>query len=458
MDLNSMFVKHVMTFDMCLFAVKDVFVRRVLLGKRRTESCTDKRGDGMNSSKSYKWIVLVIATLAQTCATFVTYGVGPLATFYQQQLDLSQFKTGLIVSAVNIGPIFSMIIFGDLMDRYGEKWSIGVGAILLGLSMSLAIFANDFYFLLFILLLVGVWYGTAQPGGSSIIVKWFPRRRRGLAMGIRQMGIPLGGALASIILPFMYFTFNLNGAIITQSIVVITGGILFLLIYKDIPFSFNHQKEQQIKLMEKINAVRKNKSLYPIFYIGCSMISVQLIIVAHLMSYFNNELDKELNVAGMFLSIALVGGLIGRVAISWISDSLYQGNRETPLQITILLTSIVMVLLVLLPENTTNFLFAVVTFLFGFLGMGWFSLFIVLLSERARPELISLTVSFGLTLNQLFIVFSPAAFGFIVDMTGNYVFPFILLAIVVLIGPVWLGKSSKDNLNAQHPKMKSRLF
>ncbi|WP_318636117.1 MFS transporter [Bacillus aerolatus] len=99
----------------------------------------------------YKWIILLIATLSQMCATFVTYGMGPLASFYQQKYDLSQFETGLIVSAVNIGPIFSMLIFGNLMDKYGERWVVGLGSILLGLNI-LAAYTTDNYFLLLVIL------------------------------------------------------------------------------------------------------------------------------------------------------------------------------------------------------------------------------------------------------------------------------------------------------------------
>lgn len=55
---------------------------------------------------SYKWMILFIATLSQACATFVTYGVGPLAALWQRLYGLSQFQTGLLVSAVQIGPIF----------------------------------------------------------------------------------------------------------------------------------------------------------------------------------------------------------------------------------------------------------------------------------------------------------------------------------------------------------------
>ncbi|UZM97291.1 hypothetical protein OL548_19045 [Lysinibacillus sp. MHQ-1] len=62
-----------------------------------------------------------MATLSQTASTFVTYGMGPVAAFYQMEWHLTSFQTGLIVSAVNIGPIFSMLFFGYLMDKKRRK-------------------------------------------------------------------------------------------------------------------------------------------------------------------------------------------------------------------------------------------------------------------------------------------------------------------------------------------------
>ena len=41
-----------------------------------------------------------------------------------------------------------------------------------------------------------MFYSVSQPGGSKVILKWFRKENRGLAMGIRQAGIPIGGALA----------------------------------------------------------------------------------------------------------------------------------------------------------------------------------------------------------------------------------------------------------------------
>lgn len=400
--------------------------------------------------ENYKWIILCIATLSQTCATFVTYGMGPLATLYQSEYRLSQFETGLIVSAVNIGPIFSMLIFGDLMDKYGEKWVVGLGSILLGGNILAAYTTENYIILLIILSFVGIWYGTAQPGGSSAIVKWFPNKHRGLAMGIRQTGIPIGGALASGMLPFFFYKYGLSSAILAQAIIAILGGLIFLVFYKDQGVNKNHKT--QYSFIEKISKIKNRFDLYPVFFIGITMVSLQLIIVAHLMSYLSNTLKLSLNLSGTFLSFSLLGGMFGRIILAWISDSLFKGNRSKPLQFTIWLTVLVIIFLVYLPTFIPLWATGLLCFILGFLGIGWFSLFIVLISEKSNPNFIGLTVSFALTLNQIFIVVSPSLFGLLVDYFHGYKIPFFLLAFFIFMGGLWLIISERVPYDRQPNK------
>lgn len=397
-----------------------------------------------NHEGSYRWVILIIATFSQTCATFVNYGVGPLATFCQEIYNLSQFQTGLIVSAVNIGPIFSMLIFGNIMDKYGERWVVGIGSILLGLTMLITIPINEYVYLLIVLAFVGVWYGTAQPGGSSAIINWFPKNKnRGLAMGIRQTGIPLGGALASTTLPFFFYNYGLSSAKLTQAIVAIAGGIIFSIFYKD--HGMTAQRQQNDRFLEKINKIKAKSSLYPVFFIGMSMISLQLIILAHLMSYLSNTLDISLSISGTLLSVVLIGGAIGRILLAWISDNLFNGDRSKPLQLTILLTVIILIVLVYLLNYLPLWGIYIICFILGFLGVGWYSLFIVLMSEKADKEFIGLTVSFGLTLNQIFIVLAPSLFGLSADYFNGYKLPFFLLILFISIGGLWLNLSERNN-------------
>ncbi len=87
---------------------------------------------------------------------------------------------------------------------------------------------NGFNGLLFVLLLVGTFYSVSQPGGSKVIMKWFSKENRGLAMGIRQAGIPIGGTLAGVLIPFLTIKYNMAYAVNSIACICIIGGFLFL--------------------------------------------------------------------------------------------------------------------------------------------------------------------------------------------------------------------------------------
>lgn len=72
----------------------------------------------------------------------------------------------------------SMMIFGHLMDRYGEKYVIGLSALLLGLTAALLPFASSYTTLLIGVFIVGLFYSSAHTGGSTVSTKWFPNEHR----------------------------------------------------------------------------------------------------------------------------------------------------------------------------------------------------------------------------------------------------------------------------------------
>lgn len=255
-------------------------------------------------------------------------------------------------------------------------------------------------------------------------------------MGIRQTGIPIGGALASSTLPFFFYEYGLPSVILVQAIVAISGGVLFILFYREEHSSI--QKTEAVSFFTKLKKIQRNYSLYPIFLIGISMMSLQMVLVSHLMSYLTNEVHTSLHHAGTLLSIVLIGGMFGRILLAWASDNIFKGNRIIPLQITIVMT----VLLLLCTSYVMTYMIfgilVILCFFFGFFAIGWFSLFIVFVSERSDPQFIGLTVSFALTLNQFAIVLAPTLFGIFVDYFHSYTVPFSILAFFIALSGIWL--------------------
>ena len=150
---------------------------------------------------SYRWLVLAAATLAQATASFALLGLAALAGFLQRDFQLSAAETGLLITASYAAPLFSLLFVGDLLDRKSERLIIGIGAVILCTGFALAATSTSYGALLMWLFVAGLGYSATQPGGSKSVSTWFRGERLGLAMGIRQAGLPLGGALAAAILP-----------------------------------------------------------------------------------------------------------------------------------------------------------------------------------------------------------------------------------------------------------------
>lgn len=394
-------------------------------------------------NSTYKWVMLIVATIAQTTATLITYGVGVFALFWKEEYALTNTESGLLVSVVNVGPLFCMLFVGRLLDQYNEKILISISSFLLGSSLLLTNIVNGFNGLLFVLLLIGMFYSVSQPGGSKVILKWFRKENRGLAMGIRQAGIPIGGALAGVLIPFLTVQYNMTYAINSIACICIMGGVLFFVFYKE-PYVQEEARKghNNISFWMELKVVICKKELYPIYITGICMISLQMVLVGHFMKFLAGEQSITSIVAGTVFSVMFFSGMIGRIALAAISDVLYKGNRRIPLFIAVC-ASIGLILLLAMNIHTimSGVLYSV-SALLGFFSIGWFSLFIAEVAELASEESVGITVSVALTLNQIAIIVAPVLFGYIVDEKG-YAYAWLCIVVLLSISAVSLYRKNK---------------
>lgn len=394
-------------------------------------------------NRANKWVMLMFATIAQTTATLITYGVGAFSLFWKEEYALTNMESGLLVSVVNVGPLFCMLFVGRLLDQYNEKLLISISSFLLGGSFLLTNIVNGFNGLLFVLLLVGMFYSVSQPGGSKVILKWFPKENRGLAMGIRQAGIPIGGALAGVLIPFFTIQYNVTYAINSMACICIIGGLLFFMFYKE-PYIQEDARKEHIKIsfLTQLKVVIRKKELYPIYITGICMISLQMVLVGHFMKFLVREQSITSIVAGTVFSVMFFSGMIGRVVLAASSDVFYKGNRSTPLFIAVCASIGLILLLVMSIHTVTSEVLYGVSALLGFFSIGWFSLFIAEVAELASEESVGITVSLALTFNQIAIIVAPALFGYIVDEKG-YTYAWLCIVVLLSVSAVSLYRKNK---------------
>lgn len=101
------------------------------------------------------------------------------------------------VTAANLGGVaLGSVLGGMLGDRIGRRWVL-IGAIFLfGLMTAASGLAQDSTQLLIIRFFDGIGIGSAIPNGAVLITEFTPARRRGRAIAIGMVFIPIGGIIA----------------------------------------------------------------------------------------------------------------------------------------------------------------------------------------------------------------------------------------------------------------------
>jgi sugar phosphate permease len=179
--------------------------------------------------------VLAAGTAASTAFSAVLLGLPVLAPTFRAEFDLTLTEVGIVLASVWVGPIFTLLPWGFAADRFGERRSLSAGLAAMGALVAAAAATDDFLTLVFLL-------GLASAAGSSVnsatgraVMHWFGAGERGLALGLRQASLPLGGALAAVSLPPIVGASSLDGALVFLAVLCVVSALVAALVIRDRP-------------------------------------------------------------------------------------------------------------------------------------------------------------------------------------------------------------------------------
>ena len=174
----------------------------------------------------YRWVVLAAGTLAQASFSATSVGLPALSPTLKSDYALTLTETGVVLAAVGIGMLFTLLPWGLIADRIDERWVIATG--LTGASALLVVAASTDTFASVAGTLVGVGALGASVNAASgrAIMAWFPSTELGLALGIRQTAIPIGGALGAAVLPVLGSAGGTRPAFVFLAAACLTGAIV----------------------------------------------------------------------------------------------------------------------------------------------------------------------------------------------------------------------------------------
>ena len=374
----------------------------------------------------YHWLVLAVLTLMQLTCSGANFSLGSLAPFLKEGLDISRAQVGMFTSAIYLGYILMAIPWGRLADSLGPRKVLLVAPLLQGLAFLGFSQAPSFLLAWLAIFIAGVGYGAITSSTVKGLVFWFPTRMRATAIGIKQTGAPVGGALVALALPALALAFTWRAAVAVVGFTVIASAILCFLMYRDFP----SQGAPAVPVPQKTGGllqILKNRDIMLVSLVCTVYGMVQSSMTTYLVLYIKESLLFTAVAAGTFLALAQVCGGSGRILWAIISDRLMGGRRREILIMLGLIAALMLLVLSLWAAKMPTWLIYVTVAVLGATGMGWLGVQLTLVSELAGTEVAATGSAVAMTIGCIGNLVGPPIFGYLVDVTESYTLSLQLL-------------------------------
>jgi sugar phosphate permease len=162
--------------------------------------------------RRYRWTILSAGVFAQAAFSAILLGLPAIAPAIRQHYDLTLTQVGVVLAALNFGSLATLLLWGIVADRIGERAVISFGQLGTAAALVWAAYTSSFGTLVAALSVAGALGAGVNAASGRAVMAWFGEEERGLALGIRQMAVPLGGAVAAGALPALNDQISLHAA------------------------------------------------------------------------------------------------------------------------------------------------------------------------------------------------------------------------------------------------------
>ena len=386
----------------------------------------------------YSRVVVALCVVTTMAVSFLNSGIGALFPFIQEDLGATRAQLGLISASLFVGGVVTALLTGWMADVVGvrrlQAATLTGGAVLVLLLSQMQSVLQG----VILGLLIAATLSASFPVFVKAIMEWVAPQARGLALGITEASIPIGGIIAAVLLTFLGVTYSWRVALMVVALIIGVSGLLFFAFYRDRPAS-HAEKNTVSEAGARLPLVAKNRDIWLVAMFSTAFAGLMLVLLSYLVLFLREDLGMSAGVAGGLLASAMVGGAVGRISWVVVSDFLLGGHRVAVLAVVGIMSALSLGAMGWLTSDSPMVSVVLLVFVVGGTAMGWTGLYLPLLSEFAGPALTGTTMGFTSTIQRVGSFGIPPLFGLLADRTGSYETGWWVMAAIAGVGTVPLA-------------------
>jgi MFS family permease len=290
-------------------------------------------------STARRWSMLVIALTATTSANVFINGAAFLIPSLQRERGLDLASAGLLSSLPSFGLVLTLIAWGYVVDRVGERIVLTLGSALIAAAAFAAAYVDSLFAVGACLLLGGMAAASSNSASGRLVVGWFPPDQRGLVMGIRQTATPLGVGLGALVIPRVAESHSISVALLFPAMVCAASAIVCAVGVIDPP----RPPRSEAPAEDLANPYRASTVLTRIHAVSVLLVVPQAVLWTFALVWLMSDRGWAAASAGGVITVAQLLGAGGRIAAGRWSD--VTGSRMKPIRTIALAAAAAMALL-----------------------------------------------------------------------------------------------------------------
>ena len=271
----------------------------------------------------YRYIVLIVfmAVIAVNQLLWISFApiTGAAVSFY----NVSDLAIGLLSMVFMIVFIAVSIPASWVIDTYGIRVGVGVGAVLTGVfGLLRGLVATDYTLVLVAQIGIAIGQPFILNAITKIAGRWFPLRERATAAGMGSLAIYLGIFIGLALTPLLVLRASIPTMLIIYGGVSLLIAVSFLALVRERPPTPVGPEERSLVLdgFKRLLHQREFIMLLALFFIGLGTFNAVTTWIEEIVRPRGFSIDQ----AGLAGGLMVLGGIVGAIVIPPLSDRMHR--------------------------------------------------------------------------------------------------------------------------------------
>ncbi|MEE8601463.1 MFS transporter [Euzebya tangerina] len=380
--------------------------------------------------------VVVVATVAIGLGAAIGFLYGYLAVALRSDLGLSRGQVGLLVGLYFGSTGLGSIGGGVIVDRMGARLAVVANLVTVSAVAGLIVLLDTYLVLLVASVVAGLAYSLGNAGTNMAIGVAVAPANRGLALTIKTGGVPAMATIAALTAPWAAARIGwqpIIGVVGVLAGLVACGAMLLL------------PTDRPQRATSRSGVLPSGFYWFPVA--SFLLVAGSQPLFSWSVSWLEEVHDTSVGAAGALSAVATASGVVGMVLVGRRSDVLGSSRRTTVIAVMAAVCSVGTVGLaigarVTLASGVVALSVATATQL-GAIGVMHAAV------VDAAPQAIGRGSGVTMTGYYLGALISPTAFGWLVDITGDYGAAWAACALALIGSALAFSRAGKRPLPAE---------